>query len=450
MLYRLHTIAGVFVAPLIVVAALSGLLYAFAPSIESFAYRDELTATAGGPAHTVAEQAAAAQEVHPDLDLAMVEVSEDPTATTRVLFTDPTLPSSSYTRAVFVDPGDLAIKGDLVQYGSSHALPLRTWISQGHRNLWLGTPGRIYAELAASWLGALSLVGAALWWGWAVRRRKAKSSDSARNRNLSTHSGLGTWLLPGFLFFTVTGLTWSLVAGSLIGDVRTQLNWLEPKPAVSLSAGDAAAAASPHAEHMAAGMTMAPFALDEADRVVAAAREAGLKGLIDVKPPAKENTAWTVKEAREPYKLHNSSVSVDGATGEIVDTVDYSQWPLAAKLTNWLIQLHMGTLFGLANQIVLGIIALGLLAVTFAGYRMWFLRGRGRTSGRLPSPAGATRLSPRALAGWLAFLVVYSLIAPLFGISLVVFLLGDWAWRAIRGKKSPARKEDKDAAPVGN
>ena len=143
-------------------------------------------------------------------------------------------------------------------------------------------------------------------------------------------------------------------------------------------------------------------------------------------------------------------MSVDGATGETVDSVDYSQWPLAAKLTNWLIQLHMGTLFGLANQIVLGIIALGLLAVTFAGYRMWFLRGRGRTPGRLPAPAGVARLSPRVLAGWLAFLVVYSLIAPLFGISLVVFLLGDWAWRTIRGKKSPAQEGERDAAAVGN
>ncbi|MGO2653765.1 hypothetical protein ACTXJY_10325 [Corynebacterium casei] len=55
-----------------------------------------------------------------------MESFEDPAKTTRVLFDDPELESSSYRQAVFVDPGSLEVTGDLVQYGSSRALPLRT------------------------------------------------------------------------------------------------------------------------------------------------------------------------------------------------------------------------------------------------------------------------------------------------------------------------------------
>ena len=109
--------------------------------------------------------------MHPDLQLSAVQSFEDPTQTTRVHFHDPALESSSYRQAVFVDPGSLEITGELVQYGSSRALPLRTWSSEGHRQLWLGEYGRIYSEMAASWLGILALAGAWVWWvrwPWAV------------------------------------------------------------------------------------------------------------------------------------------------------------------------------------------------------------------------------------------------------------------------------------------
>jgi hypothetical protein len=40
-----------------------------------------------------------------------------------------------------------------------------------------------------------------------------------------------------------------------------------------------------------------------------------------------------------------------------------SDWPLIAKFTQWGIYAHMGNLFGLANQILLAALALGLICV---------------------------------------------------------------------------------------
>lgn len=67
----------------------------------------------------------------------------------------------SVRSSVFVDPYTGEVLGTLEVYGNSGALPVRTWISMLHRHLHLGEVGRLYSELAASWLwvvasGALS------------------------------------------------------------------------------------------------------------------------------------------------------------------------------------------------------------------------------------------------------------------------------------------------------
>ena len=120
---RLHKTAGVLIAPFLIVAALSGFFYALAPSIESVVYKNEIVASGSAEAHSLDEQIAAAQKVHPDLQVSKVQAFEEG-KTTRVLFADDALKSSSYAHAVFVDPATLEIKGDLVQYGSSRALQI--------------------------------------------------------------------------------------------------------------------------------------------------------------------------------------------------------------------------------------------------------------------------------------------------------------------------------------
>lgn len=132
LLTRLHFFAGIICAPLILVAAATGLLYAVAPTVEQVNNHDMLTAAEQhGDAVSVSGQVAAAQERYPDLALAGIRLG-DADETTRVLFNDPTLPESTL-RAVFVDPYTGEITGDTTQYGSSAALPFRQWISDGHQ-----------------------------------------------------------------------------------------------------------------------------------------------------------------------------------------------------------------------------------------------------------------------------------------------------------------------------
>ncbi|MEJ6014036.1 PepSY domain-containing protein [Corynebacterium sp. H127] len=368
---RLHLIAGLLVGPFILVAALTGFFYAFAPTAEQVVYHDAYVAQTPGTSRPLSEQTAVAQREHPDLKVSAVQVKDG--ANTRVLFKDESLPSKSYRQAVFVDPVSLEVKDQFIQYGSSNASPLRTWLSRGHKDLWLGEPGRIYSELAASWLGALAIAGLYL---MLTQRVKQKRMSVRR------HSQLGAWLFPGLLFLTVTGLTWSLVAGENIGKVRKMLNWMSPTPPSQSE--------------------MVPF-----DQTLAVAREQGLTGMLEL------SSTGVARESRGPFRFAIDQVIV-GPDGQLVGRIDFEQWPLAAKLTNWLIELHMGILFGIWSEIALGLLAAGIIVITVLGYVAWFRSARKG----LPKPV---RFQP-VLA---VLLVIYAVFAPLFGISLLAFVLID-------------------------
>jgi uncharacterized iron-regulated membrane protein len=146
------------------------------------------------------------------------------------VFADPALGESQY-RTLFVDPGTGEIRGDLPTYGSSGAPPLRTWISNLHRSLNLGEPGRIYSELAATWLWVIALGGLLLWID-RIRQRtttpKKARPVSGRARTVWLHGTTGTILLTAFVFLSATGLTWSASAGANITTVRTALGWTTP------------------------------------------------------------------------------------------------------------------------------------------------------------------------------------------------------------------------------
>lgn len=438
---RLHFYAGLFVAPFILIAAVTGALYAISPTLEAITSKDLLRVPVGQSEAPLAEQVRSGVAVHPDLTL--VAVAPAPTAgdTTRVLFADPAL-GESERRAVFVNPYTAEPVGEEVVYGSSGALPLRTWISQLHRHLHLGEPGRLYSELAASWLWVIALAGLVLWVR-RVRARRARSSaawllapDTAqrgRNRLLTWHGALGTWVLPMALILAATGMTWSTYAGAGIEELRTQLSWTTP--AVSSTLPGAEPAHAHGGDHHDAGHAPAPEVdpatrIGELDAVLAAARAAGVTQPAEIGVPSAAGQAFTVKERRIPGTYSADAVTVDGATGQVTDRLPYAEWPLMAKFANWGIQFHMGLMFGLLNQLLLLATALGLIAVILLGYRMWWRRRPARAAGpvlggRAPR-RGALRAAPLPLAlGVAAAALLVGWFAPVFGLSLLGFLAVD-------------------------
>ncbi len=459
LLLRLHFFAGVFVGPFILVAAVSGALYALAPQLEQLVYDHELHAPVASSSLPLAEQIRAADayvgaDASASASIVAVRPAPSPGDTTRVMYADASLGEST-TRAVFVDPATAEIRGDLPVYGTSGSLPLRTWISDLHRSLHLGDFGRLYSELAASWLGIVALAGAGLW--LASFRRAARAKRVAQQRELlrpslgatgfrrtrSLHASTGVWVLLGALFLSVTGITWSQYGGANFTELRASVGWTTPSLSTSLDGGSGAAAADEHAGHGHAPPTSegagapGPLAPEPGapspgayDSVLSVAREVNVNtGLVEIRPPSAPGTAWVVQEIQRSFPTEVDAVAIDGRTMQVTDRVDFADFGVVAKLSRWGIDLHMGSMFGLANQLALFALAVGIAAMVVWGYAMWWQRrprhDPARVVGAAP-PRGAVRGAP-----WWGVLVVLAVsvalgvFLPLMGASLAAFVLGD-------------------------
>ncbi|GAA1681165.1 PepSY-associated TM helix domain-containing protein [Streptomyces yatensis] len=432
---RLHFYAGVLVAPFLLVAATTGLLYAGSFQAEKLVYAHELRVPVGDRELPISEQVAAARKAHPEGEISAVRPSPEDGATTRVLLSGVKGVDPEHTLAVFVDPYTGKVRGALEQYGSTGALPLRTWIDEFHRDLHLGQTGRLYSELAASWLWVIALGGVVL---WLSRRRKKRTlravaladrTATGRKRTMSFHGAVGLWVALGLLFLSATGLTWSTYAGANVEDLRTALGQTTPTVSATVGGGEHAG------HHMGSGSMpgMDMGGTGEAaghtdvglDTVLKAARAQDLDNPVEIVPPAEPGSAYVVSQIQRSWPEKQDSVAIDPATGEVTDVQRFADYPVLAKLTRWGIDLHTGNLFGLVNQIALAALALALIFLIVWGYRMWWQRGRASAFGR-PVPRGAWRRVPLyALLPLAAATAAIGYYLPLLGIPLAAFLAVD-------------------------
>ncbi|BFU47810.1 PepSY-associated TM helix domain-containing protein [Krasilnikovia sp. MM14-A1004] len=455
LLLRLHFYAGILVAPFLLVAALTGLAYTFTPQLEKLVYADELTAAKpGGQVLPLAQQVAAARAAYPAGTLTTVRPGEGD-ATTQVDFTSPDL-DEEHQHTVYVNPYTGAVTGQMTTWWAT--TPLKTWFDDLHRNLHLGATGRHYSEFAASWLWVITLGGVVLWWrrhkGARTARRLLAPDLAAKKgvrRTRSWHAATGLWLTVGLLLLSATGMTWSRYAGANFAAALDSLRSGTPSVSTALTSAPAAAAGGHHG----GGATTAPVAsVDPAviDTVLATARKDGLSGPVAIGVPADAATAWTVTQTRDLWPVGRDSVAVDAATSKVVDRVNFADWPLLAKLTRWGINAHMGTLFGLVNQLLLAALAIGLVCVIVWGYRMWWQRRPTRADRRAVVGTPPVRGAWVGLPAWVIVVGVPAVVAlgwalPLFGIPLAAFLLIDVIVGGMRRRNAAAPTSP---APAGS
>ncbi|MEB6380020.1 PepSY domain-containing protein [Leclercia adecarboxylata] len=432
LLRRLHFYVGLFVGPFIFIAALSGTLYVATPQLENALYHHALFSETQGTARPLAEQIAVAEKVTGgELRLHAVRPGLSAGETTRVMYADPTLDASE-NRAIFIDPVSLDVRGDMTVYGTSGILPLRQKIDYLHRSLMLGDMGRLYSELAASWMWIAALGGVALWF---YTRPKRRINNRFQNRR-RLHVTLGWSLLVGMLLFSATGLTWSQWAGGNVDKLRAEMNWLTPQ--VNTQLHGPAQAADPHADHHSHHMTMPMPQMkpDPAlyDGVLKAANAAGIDATkLEIRPAKNGAQAWTVTEIDRSWPTQVDAVAVDPASLQVIDQTRFTDYPLMAKLTRWGVDFHMGVLFGLPNQLVLIAFGLALCVMIVWGYRMWWMRRPRQTA---TDPAQTLYQSWLALPLWgrvvsFTIAVLLGLAMPVMGCSLALFVVIDWLrWRA--------------------
>ncbi|MFI5663701.1 PepSY-associated TM helix domain-containing protein [Streptomyces sp. NPDC051684] len=440
LLLRLHFYAGILIGPFLLVAAVTGLMYTATPQIEAVVYRHELKVTPHGTPEALSAQVAAARKAVPDGTLFSVTPATGRTDSTRVVFEKPGLPDN-YTQTAFVNPYTSEVLGQERTF-AGWWLPVRSWVDGFHRHLNLGEPGRIYSEIAASWLWVEILGGLALWLTAPRSRQRVRrvlvpqGGAKGRRRTMSWHAAVGVWASVGLLGLSATGMTWSVHAGASIGKIQSALTG--PTPAVSTTLPGQTADQGENAR-TSSGRDVG------IDAVVASAHAAGLRGVLNVSPPTKDQATYVVKENTRSWPERHDTVAVDPATGKVTDRANWADYPLLSKMTSWGIDAHMGLLFGLANQIVLALLAIALIGMILWGYRMWWLRRPTRTEGFALGRA-PTRGTWRRLPGWFlapAVLLTAAIgyFVPLFGLPLLAFIVVDLIVGARRRRRSEHKPE---------
>ncbi|MGH2943424.1 MAG: PepSY-associated TM helix domain-containing protein [Solirubrobacteraceae bacterium] len=426
-LWRLHFIGGFLAGPVVLSLAVTGILYAWHPQIDGLRFGDAMTPSSGQVQVSLAGQVAAAQATHPDWGVHSVipghAVAGSNDLNTAVVMDPPggedgfSAPADAVD--VYVDQATGKVTGEVEETNLSDT------VFRGlHSNWLLGDDARPLTELAGSWFLVSLFIGLYLWWP-GLRRRGAAAFTfrrriTGRRQSKDWHNFIGLAILVPMLFVAITGLTWTKYAG---GARYETIKKDVVAPPASGFADTALKTAAPGSS-----------ALVNIDKVDQRAVEAKLPAPYRITLPANDKTAWKANSERQRYPINRDEIAVDGATGAVTSRFDYSSEHWFNKISTAGISFHQAQLFGVATQVFMTLLAIGVLAVVVFGYRMWWQRRPRGGMGAPPPIRSWLRNAPLTL---LAIIVVLAWLLPTLALSLLVWLVIERAmlwWQIARGR----------------
>jgi uncharacterized iron-regulated membrane protein len=431
--WRWHFYAGLYVAPFMLLLAITGMLMLWFTAIAP-EYGDMLAVQPAATTLSVTEQSAAALNTHPEGHIGQY-IAPRSGGNPALLRVD----LESGNCMIAVDPYNGSILRDSPQTGNWNE-----FLTKIHGTLLLGGNGGVgdtLIEIAAS-LGIISLVtGLFLWWPKIESMRSLfwpQFSAKGRAWWKSLHEVAGFWISIFLLFFLISGLAWTTVWGS-----KYVQAWSTFPPEkfdnVPLSNVD-------HASMNHSGLKEVPWTLEQTlmpesgsatgitglpmgvpvtlESVAVLGRALGFNGRFQLAAPADEKGVWTLSRDSQSYDSSNPfsdrTVHVDQYTGKILADIKFADYPVGGKAMAIGIALHEGQT-GLWNIIFNVIYCLLVIFIAVSGIVMWWKR---RPAGELASP-----LYPRNYAIPKAALVIGAVLAlcfPLGGAAIALFAVIDF------------------------
>jgi len=467
--WRWHFWAGLFSAPLAMWLALTGALYLWKPQYEAWRYRDLVQVTPRETAPLPLEaQFAAAAAVHPEAKPVVFAPAFAADASAELVVRAGRGAGASpmwggERTSIYVDPYTGVVLGDVVE-----RTRLMKILHDLHGELLAGKPGEFVVELGASWIFVLLLTGLYLaWprprfsaWGFLLPRLRAKGRVFWRD----IHAVPAVWASLGAIFLLVTGVPWTGYAGTWFRTLSAAIGEGSPREAEAgahrseligwsppLQAGMAekidALASDPgehagHAGHEGHGMGRA-MASEPArtaaapritlDRVAQIAAERGVPQPYGIALPMGPRAVISAMSDRN-QAFTRTYLHLDQYSGAVLADVRYENYGLLGKFFLWGIIAHEGQLFGLLNQILGTLAALGVFLIAASGLVLWWQR---RPAGRLAAPTSTARLPRPVFVGALALAIFLPLLAASLAVLVVCDQLLSWFLRGFR--RGPAR-----------
>ncbi|WP_454885597.1 PepSY-associated TM helix domain-containing protein [Sphingomonas oryzagri] len=405
--WRWHFYAGLLCIPFILWLTTTGTIYLWRPQIEALLDRPYAHLATKGPVAPADAQVAAAIAAVPGSRLHRYILPDAADGAVSILVS-----RDGADQRVHVDPRSLAVLG--IEREDGRLMPL---VSRLHGQLLAGATGSMIVEIAACWAIVMILTGLYLWW---PRGRGPAGVVWPRlhgGRRLfwrDLHAVTGLWVSLLGLGLILTGLPWATTWGSYLKEVRAITHATDGP--VDWTIGGKSATAD-HAEHHGMAMPTPAPPPGQLDRVIAATRPLAIAPPVMIAPPAMRGAPWRVSSDAADRPLR-SEAKIDGATGRVVSTRGFGQRHWIDRIIGYGIAAHEGALFGLANQIIGTLTALGLMLLAISGAVLWWRR---RPVGLLGAPIPLSR--PRF--GWalVAAIVALALYLPLFGATLLLVLL---------------------------
>ncbi|MCI3131835.1 PepSY-associated TM helix domain-containing protein [Phenylobacterium aquaticum] len=424
LIWRWHFYAGLFCVPFVLILAITGAIYLFKPQVEAALDAPYAHLRLTGPVASPEAQALAAAGSLPGGRLKAYQLPQTPDQATQVI-----VRAGGQDVRVYLNPQTLEVLKTVPEKARFMAIA-----HDIHGELLMGRNGSILVELAGSWALVMVLTGLYLWWP-----REAQGLAGVLYPRLGgrlfwrdLHAVTGVWISGLALFLLLTALPWTQVWGQGFKALRTAAV-PHALPADWPTAG-AAAPDDPHADHEGMG-GMAGMAgmkgmsghdhimrgdYAALNLIVPQAAQMNLAYPALVSPPGKHgrkaSANWTVKSDAQNRPLRQE-IAFD-AQGWRLSRQTFADKPLVDRVVAVGVAAHEGQLFGLPNQLLGLVAALGMITLSVSGLVMWWTR---RPEGRLGAPA---ILDDRRLSWGLGLLILaFAVFLPVLGASLVAVAL---------------------------
>ena len=427
--WRWHFYASFVVAPILLMLAVTGLIYLFRFQVEPLMHADLMKVdvpSSQSSMRSFDNQRSAVAEAYPKATVDfMTEPENDHRSTTFSI----TLPDDS-SRDVYVNPWNAKVLGDLNPDTTLSGIAVRL-----HGDLMVGKKGDMLIELAACWAIVMALTGYYLFVKGRAARLRRTMARAAGATLRHRHALAGSVAGLSILFLLISGLPWTGFWGEKVQTLATKNHssmWsadpgAESNPASTLDES------LPHSHSSdipwAMGDSNVPrpnqtdgHSVSNVDTALFVADREGLHHPISVALPADDKGVYSAIG----YAFHDPSrektVHVDQYGGDVVSTYGFDDYPALAKVVSQGIGLHEGRSFGLVSFWAAAFSCTLVIFLCLSGPLMWWRR-RPPKAGGVSAPRGRLPLRSKPLLA--SGLIVLAFFLPLFGASLVLVLLLD-------------------------
>jgi sulfite reductase (NADPH) flavoprotein alpha-component len=378
-LLQLHSIAGLILALLLSLIALTGAIMSFEDEIVDYLNAGIMHVAPRAAPALMPDALVARLKAEQDLGkVSAVTLSSDPAAAVRVRFARDE--QSARPTSLYVDPYDAHV------LGAPRGEEFFATVRRLHR--WLLIPGdakgwgRQITGVAALGLIVMLISGLVLRWP-----RRASSVKMWLKPNLglggralhrSLHAVIGTWVLPVYLVMTLTGLWYSFdwyKDGVVWLLSRPEVTAAKMQPKMSVKAPRASARPEP-AQPIGFDQAWTTFRLEEGERFARAllTLPAGPGTTIRIRSWGKDSTLDTTRD----------EFRIDAVTGQVVSAERYSDKTFGEKMIANVLDIHRGAVLGWPGKLAFMLAAalMPLFAVT--GILLYLSRRRLRRPAQPP------------------------------------------------------------------